>query len=211
MTLIETSTGRPRAFSDVLVMLAGRRGEKLCLGEVVEAFGDRAFGPVMLFFAIVNMLPWPPGGTTITGAPLLLLSMELAWGRETLWIPRWLERISVRRRTFQALSSRFLKPIRFSESLSRPRLYVLTGGFGQAMIGLACLFLSIVLVLPVWGANLIPAVAIGFFALGVTQRDGLAVLAGWLGTAVTVAILFVAWRLIVAAVEGAARGIEHLF
>ena len=60
MTLIHSSTGRPRAFSEVVEKLGERRGEKLCLGEVVEAFGDRAFGPVLFFFALVNMMPWPP-------------------------------------------------------------------------------------------------------------------------------------------------------
>lgn len=198
MTLIETSTGRPRAFSDVLVLLAARPARKLCLGEVVEAFGDRAFGPVMFFFALVNLLPWPPGGTTLTGAPLLLLSVELALGRDTLWVPRWAERIAINRVTFQKLSQRFLRPLRWTEAVARPRLYVLTGGFGQGLIGLACLFLSAVLVLPVFGGNLIPAVAIGFFALGVMQRDGVAVLLGWLTTAAAVAILFLAWKLIVA-------------
>lgn len=198
MTLIETPTGRPRAFSDVLVLLASRSGAKLCLGEIVEAFGERAFGPVMFFFALINMLPWPPGGTTLTGAPLLLLSIELALGRDRLWIPRWAERISIDRTTLRRLSGRFIRPLRWTEAVSRPRLFVLTGGFGQGLIGLACLFLSAVLVLPVFGGNLIPAIAIGFFALGVMQRDGLAVLLGWLTTATTTAILFLAWNLIVA-------------
>lgn len=201
MTLIETSTGRPRAFSDVLRMLGERKGAKLYLGEIVEAFGDRAFGAVMLLFAIVNMLPWPPGGTTITGAPLLILSLELAMGRDSLWLPGWIERASVSRKTFRDLSGRFMKAIRFSEKLSRPRLYFLTGSLGQGLIGLACLFLSAVLVLPVWGGNLVPAVAIGLFSLGVMQRDGLAVLLGWLTTAASVAILFLAWKLIVASFQ----------
>jgi hypothetical protein len=202
MRQCETSTGRPRQFSDVLERIGAREGDRLHLGEVVEAFGERAFGAVMLLFAIINMLPWPPGGTTITGAPLLFLSMELAWGRESLWLPGWIERASVSRKTFRDLSGRFMKLIRFSEHLSRPRLSFLTGPFGQGLIGLACLFLSIVLVLPVWGGNLIPAVAIGFFALGVMQRDGLAVLLGWLTTAISAAIIVLAWRLIVAAFAG---------
>ncbi len=210
MTLIETSTGRPRAFSDVLVLLAARPGARLCLGEIVEAFGDRAFGPVMFFFALINMLPWPPGGTTLTGAPLLLLSLELALGRETLWIPRWAERISVNRETFGRLSRRFMRPLRWSEAVSRPRFYFLTGGFGQGLIGLACLFLSAVLVLPIFGGNLVPAVAMGFFSLGVMQRDGLAVLLGWLTTAATVAILFLAWTLIVAGVQQGLEAIQRL-
>lgn len=198
MTLTETSTGRPRAFSDVLNMLAARKAEKLCLGEIVEAFGDRAFGPVMFFFALINLLPWPPGGTTVTGAPLLLLSLELASGRDSLLIPRWAEKVSVNRHTFRRLTSRFARPLRWTEAVSRPRLYFLTGGFGQGLIGLACAFLSAVLVLPVFGGNLIPAIAIAFFSLGVMQRDGVAVLLGWLTTAITVAILFLAWKLIVA-------------
>lgn len=198
MTLIETSTGRPRAFSDVLTLLASRSGTKLCLGEVVEAFGDRAFGPVMFFFALINMLPWPPGGTTLTGAPLLLLSVELALGRDRLWLPHWAERVSVSRDTFRRLIRRFMRPLRWTEKVTRPRLYFLTGSFGQGLIGLACLFLSAVLVLPIFGGNLIPAVAIGFFALGVMQRDGLAVLLGWLTTAASITVLFLAWKLIVA-------------
>ena len=211
MSLTETSTGRPRVFSDVVETLGTRPGERLCLGEIVEAFGDRAFGPVMFFFALVNMLPWPPGGTTLTGAPLLLLAMELALGRETLWIPGWAERIAINRQTFRKLSARFRKLLKLMEKLSRPRAAFMTGGLGQGLIGLACVFLSAVLVLPIWGGNLLPAVAIGFFSLGVMQRDGLAALIGWLLTAATVAVLFLAWTLIVASFEHGTRWIGQLF
>ena len=210
MRQCETSTGRPRQFSQVLERIGAREGDKLHLGEVVEAFGERAFGAVMLLFAIVNMLPWPPGGTTITGAPLLFLSMELAWGRESLWLPGWIERASISRKTFRDTSQRFIKLIRFSESLSKPRLAFLTGPFGQGLVGLACLFLSIVLVLPVWGGNLIPAVAIGLFSLGIMQRDGIAVLLGWLTTAISAAIIVLAWRLIVGALVGGWHWVQSL-
>jgi hypothetical protein len=210
MTLTETSTGRPRAFSDVLDILSARRAERLSLGEVVAAFGDRAFGPVMFFFALINLLPWPPGGTTVTGAPLLLLSLELAWGRQTLWVPGWAERISIHRETFRRLIRRFMRPLRWTEAVSRPRLYFLTGGFGQGLIGLACLFLSAVLVLPIFGGNLIPAVAIAFFSLGVMQRDGLAVLLGWLTTAIAIAILFLAWKLIVAGFQHGIDAVQRM-
>ena len=69
MTLTHTSTGRPRAFSDVLARLAARPARRLCLGEIVEAFGDRAFGPVMFFFALINLLPWPPGAIDVLDRP----------------------------------------------------------------------------------------------------------------------------------------------
>jgi len=202
--LTTTSTGRPLRFSDTLERLGSHGGDRLCLGEIVDAFGERAFGAVMLLFAIVNMLPWPPGGTTLTGAPLLFLSAELAWGRETLWLPHWLGRASVSRRTFAKLSGRLMKLIRFSEGLSRPRLYFLTGRLGQGLIGLACVLLSSILVLPVFGGNLLPAIAMGFFSLGIMQRDGLAVLLGWVMTAITAAVLVFAWRLVVAGFQAGA-------
>lgn len=211
MTLTETSTGRPRAFSDVLAVLSARPAPKLCLGEIVEAFGDRAFGPVMFFFALVNLFPWPPGGTTLTGAPLLLLSIELALGRDSLWIPRWAERIAIDRETFRKLCRRFTRPLKWTEAVSRPRLYFLTGNLGQGLIGLACLFLSAVLVLPIFGGNLVPAVAIAFFSLGVMQRDGLAVLLGWLTTAAAIVILFLAWKLIVAGFQHGLEAFQRLF
>lgn len=211
MSLTHTSTGRALGFSAVLERLGARGSEKLYLGEVVEAFGNRAFGAVMLLFAIVNMLPWPPGGTTLTGAPLLFLSMELAWGRRTLWLPGWIERASINRSTFRNLSGRLLPTIRRGERLSRPRLCFLTSRFGQGLIGLACLLLSAVLVLPVFGGNLVPAIAIGFFSLGVMQRDGLAVLLGWLTTALSVAILFFAWKLVVAGFQPSRNFLQGLF
>jgi hypothetical protein len=136
--------------------------------------------------------------------------VELAWGRETLWLPGWAERLSVSRSTFRTLVTRFMKPIRWSESLSRPRLLFLTSPLSQMLIGLACLFLSIVLVLPVWGGNLIPAVAIGLFSLGVMQRDGLAVILGWMVTGLSIGVLILAWNLIVASFEVGWRWFQSL-
>ena len=194
-----TAADQARPFSEVIESIGERPGETLCLGEVVETFGQQAFGPVMFLFALINMMPWPPGGTTLTGAPLLLLSFELAIGRDDLWVPRWTERVSVKRPLFRKFNGRLKRWLKLTERLSRPRLPVLTGQIGRVLIGLACTFLSIVLVLPVWGANLLPAVAVGFFSLGVMQRDGLAVILGWLLTGATIAVLFLAWRVIVAA------------
>lgn len=211
MSLTETSTGRPACFSATLERLGVHGGGRLFMGEIVEAFGERAFGAVMLMFAIVNMLPWPPGGTTMTGAPLLFLSAELAWGRDTLWLPRWIRRASVSRETFRRMSGRLMQMIRFSEALSRPRLYFLSGRLGQGLIGLACVFLSAVLVLPVFGGNLLPAIAIGFFSLGVMQRDGLAVILGWFTTAVTVLVLVLAWNLVLAGFAAGIDGFGRIF
>ncbi len=193
MALTAPGGREPPAFSEVLERL-GHAGEgRLSVGEMVRAFGDRAFGAVMLMIAIIAMLPWPPGGTTIVGAPLLLLALELALGRETLWLPRWALNGAVDRTAYRRLTGRILPAIRFVERLSRPRLYLLTNSLAQLFIGFACLLLSVVLVLPIPLGNMAPAAAIAFFSLGVMQRDGVAVILGWLATAASAGLLLLVW------------------
>lgn len=201
MALIDPGSGRPLTFSEVLEHLGQVGGRKLYVGEMVYAFGDRAFGAAMLMIALINLLPWPPGGTTVVGAPLLLLALELAWGREQLWLPRWAMKGSVDRKAYRRLSGRILPAIRFIERLSRPRLYFLTNPFAQALIGLACLLLSMVLVLPIPLGNIAPAMAIAFFSLGIMQRDGIAVILGWIGALASAGLLVLVWATVWRTVE----------
>ncbi len=51
-----------RTFSDVLEQLGQGEAEKLSLREMIEAFGERGFGAVILMLALMALFPWPPGG-----------------------------------------------------------------------------------------------------------------------------------------------------
>jgi len=188
-------------FSDLLERLSREGPERLYVGEVLEAFGQRGLAALMLLFALINFIPLPPGGTTITGAPLLFLSVELAIGRQTNWLPHNLRMASIQRSTFRKGIGWLIPVIRFAENLTRPRLLWLTGWFGQGLIGLTCFLLSIVLVLPIPLGNIAPAVTMALFALGVMQRDGIVVLLGWTATAVSVGLLAFAWKIVWGAVE----------
>src|SRR3712207_3776778 len=88
-------------FSAVLRRLAARGGERLSLNEIVQAFGERGFGAIMLLVALLNLLPLPPGSTTVTGAPLLILAFQMMLGRDTVWLPRWVCRAAVNRSGFR--------------------------------------------------------------------------------------------------------------
>jgi hypothetical protein len=187
-------------FSEILVGL-GAGSSKLAVSEIVAAFGARALAAIMLLWALVNFLPLPPGGTTITGAPLLLLSMELAVGRQTLWLPRKMLRSSISREGFRKSFGWLVPMVRLAERLSRPRLPWLSNRFAKSLIGLICFLLSIVLVLPIPLGNIAPAITIALFSLGLMQRDGVVILLGWLSTAISVGLLALVWRVLWAAVE----------
>ena len=56
------------SFSEVLGQLAAHPSDRIAISDVLTAFGDRAFGALMLFFAAPNALPMPPGVSAIFGA-----------------------------------------------------------------------------------------------------------------------------------------------
>jgi hypothetical protein len=176
----------------------------------VEAFGERAFGALMLCVGLINLIPWPPGGTTIFGAPLLFITFQLAIGRETLWLPGWICRISFDRTNFGAGLQRILPTLQKVERITKPRAPLFIGGVAERLIGVATLLLSCVLVLPIWGGNFAPAVAICIFAVALVQRDGLVAILGWIGVAVSVTVLVLAARVIWELAERSWTWIERL-
>lgn len=194
--------GEAVTFSEILVALGSAEGERLSVSEIVAAFGARALAAIMLVWALVNFLPLPPGGTTITGAPLLLLSMELAVGRQTLWLPQKMMRSSISRSAFRKAFGWLIPIVRLAERLSRPRMSWLSNRFNKSLIGLVCFLLSVVLVLPIPLGNIAPAITIALFSMGLMQRDGIVVILGWISTAVSVGLLALVWK-VVAATLGA--------
>ena len=55
-----------RPFSQVLTDIGAKDDPKLYLGELVNAFGERGFGAMMVFFGLINAIASPiPGSTTI--------------------------------------------------------------------------------------------------------------------------------------------------
>ena len=190
----QTPARTPRRFSDVLVSLGRDGDERLALDEMVDAFGERALGAVMILIAVVSLLPWPPGGKVVFSLPLMLIASEVTLQRQTLWLPGWLLRRSVSRAGSASGMSRMLPAVRFIENLSKPRLPGLTGPLARMVIGLICLFLSVMLAFPVPFGDMLPAVTIVIFGFALMQRDGLATIAGLIGTLVCVGYLALVWR-----------------
>src|SRR3990167_4200934 len=82
--------------------------DSLAVGEIIDRFGRRAFGALMFVFSIPNLLPLPPGSSTLLGAPLLLLSPQVALGISTLWLPRIIDDRKVTGASLHAAFNRLL-------------------------------------------------------------------------------------------------------
>lgn len=171
-------------------------GDYLTMGDVVKALGGRGFGLLLVLFGLLNAIPAPlPGLSTVLGMPLLILSWQVARGRQRPWLPKSLARKQISRIQLvrMAHAARRIRPF---ERLFKPRLNYLVTTTGQRFIGLACLLLSFLIVLPIWMGNWPPAIGIVFFGLAIAKGDGVAaiigVVAGVMAFAIVTAVLLAA-------------------
>ena len=176
---------------------------QISVGEIVDHLKDRAFGLLLLVFALPNVVPVGiPGVSTVLGVPLILLAFQLLIGRPMPWFPRWVRRRCLSRPKLAAALGHARPHIRRMERLLRPRLLLLTGPLGERLLALIALALAIILALPIPFGNWPPALAIVLFALALLERDGLFYVLGLCATLLAIAFLAGAGAAFLAAVMG---------
>lgn len=175
------------ALSDVLQRLADEEGERVSIGDLLRELGDRALGALLFVFAFPNVLPAPPGTSAILGLPLVFLAAQLAF-RLPPWLPGFIARRSMPRQSFRSLVQRMRPWLQRAERLLRPRASFLALPPMEYAVGLLCLVLAVVVLLPIPMGNMLPALSISLLALGILERDGFWIVAG-LAAAVAAAAL----------------------
>lgn len=198
-----TAEGPPKqALSDLLRSLCDGEPGPVRVRDMIDHFGHRAFGAALFIFAVPNVFPLPPGSSGFLGAPLVFLTPQLAIGARRPWLPRFLADRTIERKTLNAAFSKVIPPLEKIEKALAPRLEFVFGPVGDRLIGLICFLLSLILILPIPGGNILPAFAISVFALALTQRDGAFALFGYALTGASAAVMFLIAEKVVKAVEG---------
>lgn len=177
-----------RTLAEILVALAEDTSrQRVSVADLLTAMQDRAFGALMLIFAMPNALPTPPGTSAILGAPLVFLAAQLMFGMKP-WLPKIIANRSMARGDFATMIGKAAPWIAWAEKLLKPRLVVLARPPAEYVIGAVCLLMATILFLPIPLGNMLPALAICLFSFGLLERDGVWVLAG-LVTSVVASIL----------------------
>lgn len=187
---------RPPPLSEILREIAARDQSTVSVGDLMDAFGGRAMGALLLVFGLICTLPLPPGSTTIFGAPLMLLAPQLMLGARGPWLPRRLRARTLATADLGKALPRVLVWLERAEALSRPRLAFLFGPVGDRTIGLVCTLLAAVLILPIPLGNILPAAAVSVLGLALAQRDGALALLGYALAAASASVLVLAAGLI---------------
>jgi hypothetical protein len=178
-TDVRSGGGTGAGTSALLLQAVRGDGERVTVGQILDALDARAFGLATLIFSLPSVVPIPPGVPTVVGIALLIVSLQMVIGRQELWLPGFLTKRSFSRvalvRAFEKLAPR----LEAVEKIAKPRLLFMTGRIGTVAIGLVVLFMAVVLILPLPpGGNFPPALACAILGMGLAERDGIIVLFG---------------------------------
>lgn len=187
---VPLATGaHPDSISAILAELSADPAAKISVRQIVRRFGRRALAALLFVFAVPNVLPLPPGSSTLLGAPVLILAPQLALGIHSLWLPHQLLDRTFTGAQLALLFEPLLPFVRRIERLSRPRLGFFFSEVGDRLIGLVCTLLALVLILPIPLGNLLPGATIAVLGFALAQRDGLLALLGYLMAIASAVIL----------------------
>lgn len=196
---MEGENERHREISEILRDLCAQ--DSVRVGDIVDRFGGRAFGALMFIFALPNLLPLPPGSSTLLGAPLLLLTPQVAMGAQGPWLPAFVDDRRLTGADMTRAFGRLIPLVERIEKVTRPRWTAMFAAGGERVIGALCTALAFVLILPIPLGNLLPALTIGFFGFAMFQRDGIFAVVGYLLAAVSGFLLYVAADAVMAGVR----------
>ncbi|QKX01929.1 exopolysaccharide biosynthesis protein [Wolbachia endosymbiont of Cruorifilaria tuberocauda] len=164
--------------SDILKEIAevnNANSNKITLFDIRAALHKRSFGALIIIFSLPLSLPIPvpPGYTTVLSIPLILFSLQLLFGSNSLWIPCWLERKAFKRSTVILIVGKIIPMLRKIEKFMRPRLSFIFYGPGEKILAFMTLLCAIIIALPLPFTHFLPAIGTTFISLGIIGRDGL--------------------------------------
>lgn len=143
-------------------------GARITLGEMGEAFGDRAFGLLILLLCLPSLLP---GMASVFGVPMLILGLQMGLGRREPKLPAFIARQSIKREDLLRLAGASSKWLKRIERFVKPREGFFTSPLGDRLVGWLTVYTAAMLILPGPGTNGPPAFGTIVMALGVVEAD----------------------------------------
>jgi len=202
-TLFEKQMPPPRRLSVIFRQLSAREEEKISIGEIRDALGDRSFAALLLLFAVLNLLPLPIGSTLILGPPMVLVALQMVLGYDAPWLPQWLTAKSFSTTRFVQAAKRLIPLLERLERFVRPRSWPFAPGTADRPIGMIALVMAIAVTLPIPLGNWLPSLSVAVIGLALGERDGI-----FLAVGCTIGLVALA---IIGAVVGAGAVLAGMF
>jgi hypothetical protein len=169
-------------------------GESVTLDWLIGQLRERSFGFVMLFMAMVALVP---GGSTFIGLLLTYPAIQMILAREAPTLPAVIARRRISTASLAAVSRRAAAVLRRVERFIRPR-WRTPFEATKRVVGVVVLALAPTLIWPFPFSHIIPALVVMLLALAFLEEDGvllcLALVAALLSLLITGATVWASIR-----------------
>lgn len=175
----------PESLTEVVDELEEKAAEDgdLLVGDALEEFAGRLFGPLLMIPGLLVMIP-PIGGIpllpTTMGLFIILVAGQSLLGRKHPWLPGILAERGVDEQKFKDSIEKVRPWLEWVDSFTAHRLEWMVVGPMKYVLAAVCIVMACTMppleFLPM--ACAIPGGAILLIGLGITARDGLFALVG---------------------------------
>jgi len=156
--------------------------ESVDLKTVVEAFGNRAFGPIMVLCGLCMMTPLGmlPGIPPAFGVIVIVFALQLLFRRRSPWMPEIIRKVKIPADKLTKVQTKVRPILAKIDGIICPRLEWATTGPMQIVISIIAIILSMTFFLlgMIPFGVVAPAAIILILGLGITARDGVFILFG---------------------------------
>lgn len=166
-------------------------GGSATLKSLIETFGDRAFGPVITLLGLLAMTPFGavPGIPAVLSAIIVVFTAQILFGKSSPWLPDFVKDIEVKASSITAFQSRARTWLKRIDGILQPRLKWAAGSIARRIAAAIVIVLSLTMVpleaIPF--AVAIPSAVIVLLGIGLTARDGLVLMFGFIASVLAVA------------------------
>ena len=166
------------------------KGEHITLRDLLAMMGESGLLLLCAFLSLPFLFPVSiPGVSTVFGAGIVLISAAITLNRLP-WLPAKVADRRLESGKLRPVLERGVTFLRKFDRFFKPRMVSLTSGAvmnrvnGLVLMGAGVLLMAPLGLIPF--SNTLPGVAILLLAAGISQRDGLIVLAGYVMVVLTI-------------------------
>lgn len=149
------------------------------LGDIIDRFGARAFGLLVMIAALPTLIPSPVGVGGISGALIVIVGIQMLLGMEHPWLPKGLRNRGLPSASVHKFVVRLEPWLKRLEKLCRARWILLLERPGTRFTGLLLVFQGLGLALPIPFTNYPYGLVLVLVALALIEGDGLLLAISW--------------------------------
>lgn len=165
----------------------------LSCNDLLALVGSRSHVVAILLFALLNLLPAPPGYNFVMALIIIALCVSLLFKRE-MQLKGYFGRMQLPVKIVLKLMDVLGKLAGWAARISSPRWRGLTGNAIMPVVAIFGIVLGLFMLPPIPATNTLPSLGLAVVCVGVLNHDGLVVLLGGLvGLAGIVICGFAVW------------------